>query len=512
MKFLKFASLGVLVGLLLLLSACSSNAGTLPQEDAQFVGIVGGSSNALTLNGQRLDVSKAIITLDGDAASASVLQPGVELEVSGRSNRSDDSFSADRVDAKTRVKGQIDKVNADGLEVVGVLVSVDSNTVIANRATDGTLTTITLANLQVNDYLEVYGVPRNDNSVLATRIVRKVEDNVNKVELRIKIRSVDMTAKTFTYGLGTHTVNFANAEVRGTLADGAMLRVKGTRSGLIITAERVRTGERGNDDNGNGGERKAGKIELEGIISNLDTNAKTFNILDFAVNYNGAEVKGSLADGVWVEVEGRIDGATSTILAREVKLEGKWDDSDDDGDDDHGGHGGNDDNDDPGGGDNASDFPQAEGTADAVNTSAMTLSVAGSSFWADSTTKVERNDVHVSFNALQAGQWLEVRYDSSRQKNGAAYAVKIEIYSQGSGDAPGEVELTGTVSSFDASSQTFMMGSTKVTVQVGTEYKNANNDDISASVFWGTNRTNARIKVEGSSQNGVLVSREIKLQ
>lgn len=517
MKFLKIASLGLLVGLLL--SACSSNAGTLPQEEAQFVGIVGGSGSNLTLNGQRLDVSRASITLDGDAATASVLQPGVELEVSGRSSISDNSFSADRVDAKTRVKGQVDKVNTDGLEVVGVLVTIDSNTIIANRAADGTLTAISISNLQVNDYLEVYGVPRNDNSVLATRIVRKVEDSVNKVELRIKIRGVDMTAKTFTYGLGTHTVNFANAEVRGTLADGAMLRVKGVRSGLTITAERVRTGERGNDDNGNGGERKAGKIELEGIISNLDTNAKTFNILDFAVNYNGAEVKGTLSEGVWVEVEGRIDSSTSVILAREVKLEGKWDDSDDDSNDDNGGHGGNDDNDgnddgndDNGGGNNASDFPQAEGTADAVNTSAMTLTVAGSSFWADSTTKVERNDAHVSFNALQAGQWLEVRYDSSRQKNGAAYAVKIEIYSQGSGDIPGEVELTGTVSSFDASSQTFMMGSTKVTVQAGTEYKNASNDDISASSFWVTNRTNASIKVEGSSQNGVLVAREIKLQ
>jgi hypothetical protein len=503
MKFLKVVSAGLMVGSLLILSACGVGASTLPQEEAQFVGIVGGTGTSLTLNGQRLHVSKATITLDGDAATASVLQPGVELEVSGRKNSSDDSFSADRVDAKTRVKGQVDVVGADSLEVVGVQVNVDSNTIVVNRASDGTFTTISLADIQVNDYLEVYGVPRNDNSVLATRIMRKVEDNVNKVELRIKVRGVDMNAKTFTYGLGTHTVDFANAEVRGNLVDGAMLRVKGVRSGLTITAERVRTGERGNDNSSN---PRAGRIELEGLISNLNADAKTFNILDFAVNYSNAQVKGTLTEGAWVEVEGNIDSATSVILAREVKLEGKWNDSDDDhGNDDHGGQGGDDDG-------NASDFPQAEGSATSVDTLALTLTVAGSAFWADSSTKVERGDLHVSFNELQAGQWLEVRYDSSRQKAGAAYAVKIEIYSQGSGDTAGETELSGTITSFDATSQSFMLGSTKVVVQTGTEYKNANNDDISASSFWGTNRTSAGVKVEGARQNGVLVAREIKLQ
>lgn len=341
MKFFKVASTGFLIASLLVLSACSSVASTLPQEDAQFVGILGGSGGNLTLNGQRLDVSKATIMLDGESATAAVLQPGMELEVSGRSNSSDDSFSADRVDGKTRVKGQVDVVNTDSLEVVGVQVNVDSNTLVVDRATDGTLTTITLADIQVSDYLEVYGVPNNDNSVLATRIMRKVEDNVNKVELRVKIRSVDMTAKTFTYGLGTHTVNFANAELRGTLVDGAMLRIKGTRNGLIINAERVRTGDSSDD---NGGGRKAGKIELEGIISNLDEATKTFTILEFAVNYSNAEVKGNLSNGAWVEVEGKIDSATSAIVAREVKLEGKWDDSDEG--DDNGGHGGDDDNDD----------------------------------------------------------------------------------------------------------------------------------------------------------------------
>jgi hypothetical protein len=407
--------------LLVLLAACGSATTSATSEDAQFVGIV--SAN-LTLNGQRLNLSNASITQDGDAATSGVVQPGVELEAQGRS--SSNGFDASRVDAKTRVKGQVDAVTASGLEVVGVAVDVDANTVIASRAADGTFTTIALADIAVNDYLEVYGVPRNDNSVLATRIVRKVEDNVNKVELRVKVRSVDMAAKTFTYGLGTHTVNYSNAEVRGNIADGAMLRVKGEREGLTITAERVRTGDGSTDDTNNG--RKVGKIELEGIISNLDTNAKSFKILDFIVQYSSAEVKGNLTDGAWVEVEGRLDSATSAIVAREVKLEGKWDDSDDDNDD----NGGNDDDN-----DNSDD-------------------------------------------------------DSN--------------------DANGEFEITASVSGFDASTNSFMLGSTKVTVLAMTEYKNAANDNISSSEFWRTNRNGALVKAEGAKQEGVLVARQVKLR
>ena len=416
MKFFKIASVSLLSVLMVVLSSCSSVANTLPRE-AQFIGILGGSGSNLTLNGQRLDVSKATIRLDEEPATVSVLQPGMELGVRGQS--SDDSFSADSVDANTRVKGQVGVVGANSLEAVGVQVNTDSSTLVVDRARDGTLTTISLADIQVGDYLEVYGVPRNDDSILATRIMRKVEDNVNKVELCLKIRDVDTTAKTFTYGLGTHTVNFASAELRGNLVDGAMLRIKGTRDGLTINAERVRTGDSSDD---NGGGSKAGKIELEGIISDLDTSAKTFTILEFEVDYSNAEVKGSLSEDGWVEVEGKIDSATSVLVAREVNFEGKWDDSD---------------NDDNGGDDNGGDD---------------------------------------------------------------------------NGGNNGEHEITATVSSFDTVANSFMLGSTKVTVQSSTEYKNAANDTISSSEFWGTDRTLSLVKVEGVKQADILIARQVKLR
>jgi hypothetical protein len=437
---LKTLSLVLFTLLTSLLAACGSASTPATSEAAQFFGIV--SAN-LTLNGQRLNLANASITQDGDAATSAVVQPGVELEATGKS--SDDGFDASSIDAKTRVKGQVDTVNTNGLEVVGVAVAVDANTVIVTRAADGTFTKIALTDIEPSDYLEVYGVPRNDDSILATRIVRKIEDNINKVELRVKIRGVDITAKTFTYGLGTHTVNYANAEVRGAVTEGAMLRVRGVRNGLTITAERVRTGEgRGNEDGNNGGESRNGKIELEGIIAELNETAKTFKILDFTVNYSGAEVRGTLSNGAWVEVKGRVENATAPIVASRVKLEGKWDDSDEDDSNDD--NGGNDD-----GGDNSGD-------------------------------------------------------DNDGDDNGG------DDNSDDSDGADGEFEITSSVSGFDASTNSFMLGSTKVTVLATTEYKNAANDNISPSEFWGANRNGALVKVEGAKREGTLVARQVKLR
>ncbi len=486
---------------LLLLAACSTSTPS-PTTETTRAGIVGGSGTQLTLNGQPLNIAKASFSQDDAAASANVIQPGVELEAKGRSNGS--TFEAQHISVKTRVKGQIDVVTSSdtSLEVVGVKVTADASTRFVQRNSDGSFTDITFTDLEVGDYLEVYGLPQNDDSILATRIMRKSEDSVNKVELRLKIRDVDMTAKTFTYGLGTHTVNFSNAEVRGTLANGAMVRFKGVRSGTTITAEKVRFGNddsRGggsNDDNSSG----VGKIELEGMIANLDSSAKTFSIYDFKVDYSSASVDGTLADGVWVEIHGSV-GSDSVIKASRVHLEDRSSINDNNGS-----------NDDNGG---SSNLPQAKGTVDVVDTSALTLSVSGTSFWANSSTKVERNGVHVSFSAIAAGQFVEVRYDSSRANNaGAAYAAKIEINSgdSGTGGTGGEQELTGTISSFDAAAKTFMMGSTKVSVQSSTEYKNAANNNISSNEFWNTDRTGSRIKVEGTRQDGVLVAREVKLR
>ena len=235
-------------------------------------------------------------------------------------------------------------------------------------------------------------------------IVRKIEDNL-KVEFRMPIRNLDSAAKTFTYGLQTYTVDFSAAEVRGNLVDNAMVRVRGVRDGQVIKAERVRFGDDSSDDNDH-----SGKYELKGPLSNLDTAAKTFTLLDFSVDYSAAKVEGNISEGTWVEVKGLFDTTAKTIKASKVETKNHHDDDDD-----------NDDNDDD------NDL-ERKGTIEAIDTTAMTLTVSGISYWANSATKVENESSHISFADLKTGDFVEVYYDLSQTNaDGHSYASKIEI-------------------------------------------------------------------------------------
>jgi Domain of unknown function (DUF5666) len=483
----------VMVGALTLLFTACSSVTPIATETIGFAGIVDGTASSPTLNGQSLVLSNASITQDGATAKASDLQPGMEIAGKGRSNGS--SIVVESLEFEDRLKGQVDVVDtANGtLDVAGVRVTLDASAKIVNRNADGTLSDITLADVAVNDYIEVHGVPSKEDSVVAMYIVRKLEDNL-KVEFRMHLRNLDSAAKTFTYGLKTYTVDFSAAEVRGNLVDNAMIRVRGVRDGLIIRAERVRFG---NDNNSSGehDEDTHGKHEVQGPISNLNETSKTFTLLDFTVDYSTAEVKGNLKEGTWVEVKGVVNNTTSTLQASRVHVEGESEH-------DHGGqHGGE------------HDGAQRKGVVDAIDGAAMTFTVAGVSFWVDSATVVENQTSHIAFADIQVGNSVEVKFDAAKPNaDGSSYATKIEIKTGEHHGNEGESEFVGPVSKFDVTSQTFSVGSVVISVSGSTEYKDlATEKSLSAADFWSTNRDGLNIKVEGMVQDSMLMAREIKL-
>lgn len=68
--------------------------------------------------------------------------------------------------------------------------------------------------------------------------------------------------------------------------------------------------------------------EIEGRVSQLDAVAHQFNIGTVIVNYNNAELDlegNQLANGQWVEVEGRYDSQARTLFAEEVDIENDMD-------------------------------------------------------------------------------------------------------------------------------------------------------------------------------------------
>lgn len=75
------------------------------------------------------------------------------------------------------------------------------------------------------------------------------------------------------------------------------------------------------------------EVEIEGVVANLDTDAETFTINDFLIDYTSAVGDDDfslddLADGIVVEVEGSLE--SGRIVADEIEGEDDWFDENDD--------------------------------------------------------------------------------------------------------------------------------------------------------------------------------------
>lgn len=391
-----------IVGLGLLLVACSNQGAQTPSTS--LAGVVRKSGDIVTLGGRVLDLSQASITEDGQSIPASRVRDGSEIVAQG--SEQGGRIAVRSLELRYRAKGVADEVNTSEsfVTVVGLKALVTAETRIVQENPDGSETPLTLADLQAGDFLKVAGLAQADDSIVASRIEREAEDDPNRVELRVRVRELDTAAQTFTYGLRTYVVDYSGAELKGTLSEGVFVRVKGTKSGNTVLASKVRA-----EDEKPGGTR----IELEGIVSDLDTVAQTFKIESLTVDYSQAEVRGNLVNGARVHVRGTLEG--SLVRASRVKVQ------------------------------------QEEGK--------------------------------------------------------------------------GEAELEGLISDFDPASRTFVVGGITVHVNDLTRYEDDSGDDIrssggegdedqiSAEEFWGTNRDGQQVEVEGlATGSSSLLAREIELE
>lgn len=297
-----------IVGLGLLLAACANQSAQAPSTTLS--GVVRKSGDIVTLGGRVLDLSHASITEDGQSIPASRIKDG--SEVFGQGSEQDTHIAVHALELRYRAKGIADEVNITQsfVTVVGLKALVTAQTRIVQENPDGTETPLTLADLHPGDFLKVAGLAQPDDSIVASRIERESVEDPNRVELRVRVRELDLAAKTFTYGLRTYVVDYSGAELRGTLSEGVFVRVKGSRSGNTILASKLRAE----------GEKPTGtRIELEGIVSHLDPVAQTFKIEDLTIDYSQAEVRGNLVNGARVHVRGILEG--SLVRASRVRVQ-----------------------------------------------------------------------------------------------------------------------------------------------------------------------------------------------
>ena len=502
----------ILLGSLLVLAACSQQplAGTGTQTT--LAGVVGGTDGNLTLAGQPIDLSSATITENGDPVTTTqavgqvAIHPGMFIYAQGTDVGGKVKVSA--ADIQIEVRGQIESIDVANatLTVLGQTITVDALTRIYEENPDGTYTTLALADLAAGDYVKVSGTRQADGTVLATYIERKVVTSGSAsqaVEAKGFACNLDDQAKTFDLGAdrGCTTVgpsvDYSGASVSGTPAPDAFVEVKGTFDSAqnAITASKVefksRMGEHANVDQG-----KGEQAELFGPVTNLDTNQQTFTLAGYTVDYSQATVSGhgQLADGAYAEVKGQVDASDPTLI-HATRVEVKYA---------HGGEG-------------ASDG-EVKGMVDSADPGNMLLTVGGMTFWADQKTIVKQDDPDgpLAFADIQAGDWVEVKYDSQKpDASGNPYATKIEVKNMGGmkGGMGMMVDLEGPVSNLDATNQTFEVSGYLVTVDGNTVYE-VNDQIVSdANNFWNQVQNNDRVEVKGTDQgNMTVLAKKIELK
>lgn len=106
-----------------------------------------------------------------------------------------------------------------------------------------------------------------------------------------------------------------------TVAAGVRVEVEGHYRNGVLVADKLEVKGAGDD----GGDDDGREVELHGTVSGLDTGARTFVLRGLTVDYTDAEFKdgtaADLADGVEVEVHGRLDGSGTIVVAEEIDFE-----------------------------------------------------------------------------------------------------------------------------------------------------------------------------------------------
>jgi len=199
-----------------------------------------------------------------------------------------------------------------------------------------------------------------------------------------------------------------------------------------------------------------GDFEIRGVISNLDTANKTFTLLGINVNYAGARIEGSLANGSFFKAEGAFAAGVLNAHEVEAKLPG----------------------------DSVDNF-EAYGTVSALNATAKTFQFNG--------LTVNYSTAEVN-GAIQDGALVKV------EGNLAAGLVTAREVQQGIGDDGFEearnFELRGAIANLDTANKSFTLLGLTVNYSIGLVTANLANG--------------AFVKVDGYFDGSGVLAREVQ--
>ena len=141
-------------------------------------------------------------------------------------------------------------------------------------------------------------------------------ENRSKVEIEGLIDAFTSVSQFSVNGVPVDARNARFPKGSGSLALGVRVEVKGSIVGGTLVATQVKV-EDDDDDN---------QIELHGVISSVNTSAKTFVLRGLIVSYAGSVkfehgTASKLVNGAKVEVKGRASPGGSTVQALKIEFE-----------------------------------------------------------------------------------------------------------------------------------------------------------------------------------------------
>ncbi len=327
-------SASVVVLASLLLAACGSKVAS----DISVTSSAGGVSNAKLATGtitgfgsvyvdgvELEDAQAATVSEQADGTFQSkILKLGQRVEVNH-----DASGRAERVQVNAAVIGKVSAIDTATLtlSVAQQLVTVNTD------ATKGPLTQFgsfdnstysSLADVKVNDYLEVYGMPVYDSVAKSYKVSATRIEKVSAItSVRVSGKMTNLNATNFT--LSGLTVNYDAKSVivpsASVLANDQNVTVWSTAASVAqnaITAQRIRVFKANQSNSSN----TDVAIQLGGVVSNNSTADKTFELSGTKVNASAASISPAgavIADNSYVQVKGTV-GSDGVLSAKTIKV------------------------------------------------------------------------------------------------------------------------------------------------------------------------------------------------
>lgn len=259
------------------------------------------------VNGVEYDTVGSSVVMDDASASESNLQIGMVVTVNGSIAAAGTTGTAASISFADNLEGPVSSLYSAASKtfaVMGQIVKVDGNTMYQN-VNDASL-------LAMADMVEVSGFPDANGVILATRIEKKAavfSANTTTVELKgivsgltgsvfsINALSIDAGGAALPNGLA----NGSYVEVRGTLAAAA-----GPMTATFVELEPLFSAGEGEH------------VEVEGIVTDY-VSMSSFKVNGVPVN--GSALSATYANGMMVEVEGRMVGGVLVASTSELEVE-----------------------------------------------------------------------------------------------------------------------------------------------------------------------------------------------